>query len=94
MTTALKAPTSGQRRPVRVIFERHLLVGSVMDGQALALEAMEANGAVLTILNSFDRDAAVYEAIRSTHEVHANLMQLLIDLRALAGQLDGLTDAS
>jgi len=86
---AVKAPTNGQRRPVRLVFERHQLVGTVMDGQVLAVEAMEANGAVLTILNGFDRDAAVYEAIRASHDVHARLMQLLIELRALAGKLDG-----
>jgi hypothetical protein len=89
VTAATTPATSATRRPVRVVFERHQLVGTVMDSQALASEAMQANGTVLTILNGFDRDAAVYEAIRSVHETHARLMQLLIELRALAGKLDG-----
>lgn len=77
------------RRPVRIEVERHQLVGDLLDWQALAQEARDANGAALQILDGFERDAAVYEAIRCTHDVHARLMQLLIDLRVAAGRLDG-----
>jgi len=84
-----KAPTNGQRRPVRIEVERHQLVGDLMDWQALATEAMYANGAALQILTHVDKDAAVYEAIRSVHDTHARLMQLLVHLRAAAGRLDG-----
>jgi hypothetical protein len=83
------ARTNGHRRPVRLEVDRHELVGQVLDWQALAAEALLTNGAALALLDGFPRDALVYEAIRATHDTHARLMQLLADLRAAAGDLDG-----
>jgi hypothetical protein len=88
-TTAVQTRTNGHRRPVRLEIDRHQLVGQVLDWQALAAEALVTNGAALAILDGFPRDALVYEAIRATHDTHARLMQLLADLRAAAGDLDG-----
>jgi predicted glycosyl hydrolase (DUF1957 family) len=86
--TRVRPATNGQRRPVLVQVPKHQLVGQVMDWQALAQEAMYANGAALQILNGFERDAAVYEAMRAVHDTHNHLAQLLAHLRAAAGLLD------
>jgi DNA-binding FadR family transcriptional regulator len=86
--TRFTSVTNGHRRPVVIEVERHQLVGDLMDWQALAQEAMYANGAALQILTRLEPDAAVYEAIRATHDTHARLMQLLIHLRAIAGLFD------
>lgn len=84
--------TNGRRRPVLIEVDRHAVVGSLMDWQALAQEALFANGAALQILTGLERDALVYEAIRATHDTHARLTRLLADLRKQAGALDGRTD--
>jgi hypothetical protein len=88
VTVTTKPATNGHRRPVRIEVERHQLVGDLMDWQALAQEARDANGAALSIINRFERDAAVYEAMRCMHATHNNLAQLLAHLRAAAGLLD------
>jgi DNA-binding FadR family transcriptional regulator len=89
--TARKPATNGHRRPTQVTVDRHALVGHVLDWQALTCEAMDANGTALQILCGLERDAAVYEAMRATHDTHARLMQLLTDLRAAAHELDNPT---
>lgn len=89
---ARKPTTNGHRRPVQIAVDRHQLVGDLMDWQTLAREAMYANGAALQIINGFERDALVYEAIAATHDAHARLSRLVAVLRLAAGQLDGRTD--
>jgi hypothetical protein len=84
----VKPATNGHRQPVLIEVPRHELVGALMDWQALAQEAMDANGAALQILTRLVPDAVIYEAIRNTHDTHARLMQLLLHLRASAGLFD------
>lgn len=93
MTSATRTtPTNGkhaQPRPVRILVDRHQVVGQVMDWQAMAQEAMYANGAALQILIRLDGDPLVYEAVRATHDTHARLSRLISELRKAAGELDG-----
>ena len=88
----VKPATNGHRRPALIEVQKHELVGDILDWQALAQEAMYANGAALQILTHVEPDVAIYEAIRATHDTHARLMQLLLHLRASAGLFDRPTD--
>lgn len=92
MTAAVKAPTNGHRRPVVMTVARHQLVGEVMDASALVEEARISNGAALSIVDRFARDAVVYELMRCLHDTHNRLTQARTDLRDLAGDLDRVTD--
>lgn len=81
------------RRPVLMTVQRHEAVGAVMDAIALASDALISNGAALQLLDRARQqtpgNVLLQEATRATHDTHAHLMQLLADLRARAGALDG-----
>jgi hypothetical protein len=69
--------------------ERHQAVGEVMDAIALASDALLANGAAVQLLARMNAGPERNEALFASHDTHAALMQLLADLRAQVGRLDG-----
>lgn len=87
------APSNGRRRPVRIDISRSELVGTLLDLETLATEAIVANGravrAVLELLPSAHRSEAQRDLIRS----HERLVKLLNTARLEAGRYDGVRPA-
>lgn len=86
MTVA--TPTRSRRRPVVVAIERSVLVGAFMDADALAAEAMYANGAAIQLLRRIAGEAAVEQAVVAAHDTHDRLTALRRGLRASSGLYD------
>lgn len=84
MTVAVR-PTNGTRRPVVIEVERHELVGRLMDEQALAVEAIEANGAALQLVLRLPPGPWRDELQRCHHDAHERLVALLASVRLATG---------
>lgn len=88
---AAAANGNGTRRPVRVEIDRHELVGFVMDAQALAVAAIEANGYSLQTVQRLPAGPWRQEMSTAHHDTHKALTDLLAELRMAAGRWDGIT---
>ena len=95
MTATLPARrpnTNGtKRRPVRIEVDRHALVGSVMDWQALAAAAVDANAAAWQTTLRLPEGVWRDEMQAAHLHAHEALKALLVELRMAAGRLDGIT---
>jgi hypothetical protein len=74
---------------LKLLVPQHELVGDVMDWQALAEEAIDANGASLETVLRLPPGPWRDELQRAHHYAHDRLLALLIELRMAAGKYDG-----
>lgn len=94
MTAALVPfPVPRARRRVRIEVDRHELVGGLMDAQALAEEAIDANGASLEVVLRLPPGPWRDELQRAHIAAHDALKALLKQARLMAGTYDGLPHA-
>lgn len=83
------AKPGGARHVVEI--ERHELVGLVMDAQALASAAIDANGYSLQTVLRLPSGPWRQEMQAAHHDTHKALVALLKELRMAAGRYDGVT---
>lgn len=84
-----KAATGGPRHVITV--ERHVLVGLFMDFEALASEAITANGYSLQTVLRLPAGPWRQEMQAAHIDTHERLVRLLNEARLAAGRYDGVT---
>ena len=90
MTATVTRPaTNGHRRPVRIEVSRSELVERICNWQALAEEAVDANGAALEQVLRLPAGPWRQELQLAHHHAHDRLVALLAELRYSAGIYDG-----